>query len=64
MSCRENMNYTLEVLKNGNLNIYEGTACTRRTLRWQNISVEGAKQVLSDWINPWVKSVMEESADK
>jgi hypothetical protein len=64
MNCRKNINYTLELLKNGNLNIYEGTTCTSRTLRWQNISVKDAVEAISGWIVPWVEAVMEDSTDK
>ena len=63
MKRRTNINYTLEVLENGHLNIYRGTTCTYETLCWQDISVRGAMEALSVWIIPWVEAVMKDSTD-
>lgn len=50
---RETIHYTVELLMNGNVNIYRGDSCTQRNLAWENISPAGAVEVIGGWIVTW-----------
>lgn len=55
MNNRQTVHYTVELLQNGNFNIYDGTECVQRNLVWGNISPTGAAECLGGWVITWAK---------
>lgn len=53
---RQTIHYTVELLQNGNFNIYEGTMCMRHKLVWQNITPAGAAECLGGWVITWAEN--------
>ena len=56
MSSRQTIHYTVELLQNGNFNIYEGDACYRHTLRWGNVTPVGTAEILGSWVITWAEN--------
>lgn len=53
---KQTIHYTVELLANGNFNIYEGDMCYSHKLRWQNISPAGAAEALGGWVITWAEN--------
>lgn len=56
---KQTIHYTVELLQNGNFNIYEGDLCVERNLRWKNISPKGASEALGAWVITWAENEKE-----
>lgn len=61
---RQTIHYTVELLLNGNFNIYEGDLCVSRHLRWKNISPAGAAEYVGTWVITWAEEEAKSKAEK
>ena len=56
---KQYIEYTVELLMSGNLNIYEGKMCYEKNFKFKNISPEGAAYYVGGWVLDWVASEKE-----